>query len=90
MKTTLDPKLMHPREQISTVISRIYRRGMTTTSGGNISLIDDSGDIWVTPSSVDKGSLQPSDIMCIKKDGSVIGQHHPSSEFPLFHGETNE
>jgi len=65
------------------VISRIYRRGLTTTSGGNISLIDENGDIWVTPSAIDKGSLRPSDIMCIKRDGSVIGRHKPSSEFPF-------
>jgi L-fuculose-phosphate aldolase len=83
MNETLDPKLMHPRDQIVMVISRIYRRGMTTTSGGNISVIDDNGDIWVTPSAVDKGSLRPSDIMCIRRDGSLVGRHKPSSEFPF-------
>jgi len=65
------------------VIGRIYRRGLTTTSGGNISLMDENGDIWVTPTAIDKGSLRPSDIMCIKRDGSVIGRHKPSSEFPF-------
>ena len=76
-------KLVHPRNQITEVISRIYKRGMTTTSGGNISIIDDNGDIWVTPSAVDKGSLRASDIICVKKDGTVIGKHKPSSEFPF-------
>lgn len=76
-------KLTHPRDQIALIISRIYKRGMTTTSGGNISLIDENGDIWVTPSAVDKGSLRPSDIVCVKKDGSKIGKHKPSSEFPF-------
>ena len=76
-------KLIHPRDQITTVISRIYKRGMTTTSGGNISIIDDSGDIWVTPSAIDKGSLRASDIICVKKDGTIIGKHKPSSEFPF-------
>lgn len=80
---TLDAVLMHPRDQITMVIARIYRRGLTTTSGGNISIIDESGDIWVTPSAVDKGSLQPSDIVCVKKDGTIIGKHKPSSEFPF-------
>lgn len=81
--STLDTKWMHPREQITMVISRIYRRGLTTTSGGNISVIDENGDIWVTPSAVDKGSLTPEDIVCVKRDGSVIGRHKPSSEFPF-------
>ncbi|UII78751.1 hypothetical protein [Flagellimonas sp. CMM7] len=35
--------LMHPRDQIINIISRIYSRGMTTTSGGNISILDDDG-----------------------------------------------
>ncbi|MFL1011720.1 class II aldolase/adducin family protein [Flavisericum labens] len=76
-------KLEHPREQITKIISRIYKRGMTTTSGGNISIIDENGDIWVTPSAIDKGSLRASDIICVKKDGTVIGKHKPSSEFPF-------
>lgn len=75
--------LVHPRDQITKIISRIYKRGMTTTSGGNISIIDENGDIWVTPSAIDKGSLRASDIVCVKKDGTVIGKHKPSSEFPF-------
>ena len=76
-------QLVHPRNQITEIIDRIYKRGMTTTSGGNISIIDDNGDTWVTPSAVDKGSLRASDIVCVKKDGTVIGKHKPSSEFPF-------
>lgn len=76
-------KLTHPRDQITLIIRRIYKRGMTTTSGGNISIMDDNGDIWVTPSAVDKGSLKPSDIICVKKDGTIVGEHKPSSEFPF-------
>jgi L-fuculose-phosphate aldolase len=79
----LNTRLMHPRDQITLVIGRIYSRGLTTTSGGNISLIDENGDIWVTPSAIDKGSLVPADIVCVKKDGSIVGRHKPSSEFPF-------
>jgi len=83
MTSFLDTKLMHPRDQITLIISRIYKRGMTTTSGGNVSMIDDNGDIWVTPAGVDKGSLQPSDIMCVTREGKIIGPHKPSSEYPF-------
>lgn len=38
----LDTKLMHPADQITVVIGRIYRSGMTTTSGGNISIKDET------------------------------------------------
>lgn len=83
MNEVLDTRLMHPRDQITMVMTRIYRRGLTTTSGGNISIIDDNGDIWISPSAVDKGSLQPTDIVCIKKDGTIVGRHKPSSEHPF-------
>ena len=79
----LDVNLMHPREQIVKVISRIYRDGMTTTSGGNISIKDENGDIWVTPSAIDKGTLTEKDIICVKEDGTIKGHHKPSSEFPF-------
>lgn len=83
MNTILDTRLMHPRDQITLVMTRIYQRGLTTTSGGNISVMDDNGDIWISPSAIDKGSLQPSDIVCLRKDGTIEGRHKPSSEYPF-------
>jgi L-fuculose-phosphate aldolase len=79
----LDTKLMHPRDQITMIIDKVYRSGLTTTSGGNISVIDENGDVWVTPSAIDKGSLRPSDIVCVRKDGTIEGRHKPSSEYPF-------
>lgn len=67
-------------------MQRIYQYRMTTTSGGNLSILDPDGSIWITPSRVDKGSLQPSDIVRILADGRREGLHPPSSEFP-FHRE---
>jgi L-fuculose-phosphate aldolase len=79
----LDTTLMHPAEQLAVIISRIYRSGMTTTSGGNLSIVDENGDIWITPSAIDKGSLTAKDIVCIKADGAIVGLHKPSSEYPF-------
>lgn len=79
----LDINLMHPAEQINVIIGRIYLSGMTTTSGGNISIKDENGDIWITPSGVDKGSLTIKDIVCVRKEGTICGLHKPSSEFPF-------
>ncbi len=64
-------------------MERIYRSRMTTTSGGNLSIRDDSGDIWISPARVDKGNLTRRDIVCVRTDGSVDGPHRPSSEFPF-------
>ena len=79
----LDTKLMHPRDQITMIIDKVYRSGLTTTSGGNISVIDENGDVWVTPSAIDKGSLRPSDIVCVRNNGNIEGRHKPSSEYPF-------
>lgn len=74
---------MHPADQLVMFMQRIYDKGLTTTSGGNLSIMDKNGDIWITPASVDKGTLTRDDIVCVKPDGKIIGNHKPSSEFPF-------
>ena len=54
---------VHPRNLLVATLQRLYDYGMTTTSGGNISLKDDDGNIWITPGGIDKGSLRPEDIV---------------------------
>jgi L-fuculose-phosphate aldolase len=76
-------QLFHPRKQLVQIMSRIYRYGLTTTSGGNLSVLDENGDLWITPSAVDKGNLKERDIMCMQADGRVLGPHQPSSEYPF-------
>ncbi len=73
----------HPRDQIIAAMQRIYRSRMTTTSGGNLSIRDTNGDIWITPARVDKGRLQREDIVCVRADGTIDGKHPPSSEYPF-------
>ena len=63
---------------------------MTTLSGGNLSVKDYNGDIWITPAGIDKGKLTPNDIMCVKMNGDVTGQHKPSSEFPFHNSIYNK
>lgn len=74
---------IHPADQLVMFMQRIYDKGMTTTSGGNLSIIDDDGNIWITPAGVDKGTLNRSDIICVKPDGTCVGPHKPSSELPF-------
>lgn len=80
-------ELLHPAEQIVMIMERIYGYGMTTTSGGNLSIKDENGDVWITPAGIDKGSLTTKDIVQVKPDGTIIGKHKPSSELP-FHLST--
>lgn len=77
------PDITHPRDQILEIMERIYRYRMTTTSGGNVSVREACGDIWITPSRVDKGGLVRRDIVRVSPDGAVEGPHPPSSELPF-------
>lgn len=74
---------IHPADQLVMFMQRIYDRGMTTTSGGNLSIMDEEGNIWITPAGVDKGTLNQRDIVCVTPDGTCIGAHKPSSELPF-------
>ncbi|MCA9972538.1 MAG: class II aldolase/adducin family protein [Anaerolineales bacterium] len=74
---------LHPRDQLVAIMNRIYHNGMTTLSGGNLSIQDANGDVWITPAGIDKGRLTPTDMMCVHADGRVDGPHRPSSEFPF-------
>ena len=75
--------LLHPRDEIMQTMQRIYRYRMTTTSGGNLSIRESGGDIWITPARVDKGNLTRDDIVRVRGDGTVEGPHPASSEFPF-------
>jgi L-fuculose-phosphate aldolase len=74
---------LHPRDELVLTMQRIYRYKMTTTSGGNLSILDENGDVWITPTAVDKGTLTSGDIVCVRADGAVEGLHRPSSEYPF-------
>ena len=76
-------KKLHPAEQLALYMQKIYEKRLTTTSGGNLSIRDAEGNIWITPAAVDKGSLTPSDMVCVHPDGTVEGRHRPSSELPF-------
>ena len=39
-------ELLHPADQLVMIMNRIYYYGMTTTSGGNLSIMDEDGNIW--------------------------------------------
>ena len=74
---------MHPADQLVMFMQRIYDKGMTTMSGGNLSIKDSDGNVWITPGSVDKGTLTRKDIICVHPDGTMEGPHKPSSELPF-------
>jgi len=74
---------MHPRDQIVETMNRIYYGGMTTLSGGNLSIKDDGNGIWITPAGIDKGRLNSEDIILVDHQGRTTGTHTPSLELPF-------
>lgn len=76
-------KKLTVREQVVEAMSRVYKRALTTTSGGNISATDDNGHIFITPSGIDKGTLTAEDIAEILPDGKATGKYAPSMELPF-------
>lgn len=82
-----------PREDLAQTLRQIYDLDLTTTSGGNLSLCDDDGRIWITPAGMDKAELRPDQIVCVEGrdphsktdsiDTKSTGLPRPSSELPF-------
>lgn len=56
------------RKEVARYMRRLYDRGLTTASGGNISVSIPQG-ILITPSALDKGSIKSKQIAIIGPDG---------------------
>ena len=76
-------EMLHPADQIVMLMNRIYYNDMMTAAGGNLSIRDDDGTIWISPNGVDKGKLRREDIIQIRPDGTIVGLYRPSSEYPF-------
>ena len=76
-------EMLHPADRIVMMMNRIYYHNMTTALGVNLSVRDAEGTVWISPGGVDKGNLRREDIMQIKADGSIVGIHRPSAEYPF-------
>ena len=60
------------REEVAYFMRRLYRQGLTTCSGGNISLRVDDDTVLITPSAVDKGELRGDQIAMFTLDGENL------------------
>ena len=78
--------IIHPADRLVAAMERIYSYRMTTTSGGNLSIRDEDGTVWITPARIDKGALRRDDIVAVRADGTIAGSHKPSSELPFHLG----
>ncbi len=70
-----DIGFLQEREAVAQCMARLYRMGLTTTSGGNISLRLNSDLFCITPSSLDKACLTADLIAVVRMDGTNLTPH---------------
>jgi L-fuculose-phosphate aldolase len=71
------------KKAVAEFMHRLYKRGLTTTSGGNIS-VKEHNIVAVTPSASDKGKMLPEEVGLLDPDGNMIGHKvKPSIETGL-------
>lgn len=63
------------REQVASLMSRLYVYRLTTTSGGNISLRLSDDLFCITPSQLDKANLMKDLIAVVTMDGENLTPH---------------
>lgn len=61
-------RYMTEREGVAYFMRRLYRQGLTSCSGGNIS-VRVGGEVLITPSGLDKGELRPEEVVLVSLDG---------------------
>lgn len=63
---------MNEREMVAYYMQRLYHRGLTTALGGNVSLRS-GGLMYITASSIDKGSIEAGEIAAVEiESGKVL------------------
>ena len=60
------------RQEIAYFMRRLYRQGLTTTSGGNISMRVDAETIAITPSALDKARIRANQVGLMRTDGTNL------------------
>lgn len=69
-------------EELRITIQRIYDKGLTTMSGGNLSIRDrENQGIWSTPKGIDKSSLTQKDMMFEDAQEEIHGKNTATSEY---------
>lgn len=79
-----DLKYKKERKDVARFMRRLYKQGLTTTSGGNISIRVSEDNIVITPSATDKGRMKWKQVGVM----SLLGENltpdlKPSIEFAL-------
>jgi L-fuculose-phosphate aldolase len=75
----IQEKYKRERKDVAHFMRRLYKHGLTTTSGGNISLRLTDELILITPSATDKGRMKWKEVGIINMSGDNLTPHLKSS-----------
>jgi len=83
--------LQTERELIVTYGKKLIQSGLTTGSGGNISVMDRQQNlVAIKPSGIDYFEMTPEDVVVITPEGEIVdGKRKPSSEINIHLGLLN-
>jgi L-fuculose-phosphate aldolase len=65
-------KYKEERKEVASFMRRLYKHGLTTTSGGNISLLITEDLIAITPSATDKGRMKWKEVGIMNISGENL------------------
>ncbi len=72
-----------PRREIARFMRRLYARGLTTTSGGNISILIEDDLLAISPAGLDKGRLCADQVALMRLEGRLLSGPRPTSEWRM-------
>jgi L-fuculose-phosphate aldolase len=77
-------KYKEERKEVASFMRRLYKQGLTTTSGGNVSLRITDEIVAITPSATDKGKMRWKEIGIMTLSGdNLTPELKPSIEFEM-------
>lgn len=82
-------KLLHERKEIIKYSLKMVKSGLTTGSGGNLSIFNrDEGLIAITPSGIEYSELTPQDIILLDIDGNISSSWTIAPKNSEYHEES--
>jgi len=65
----MEANYLSQRKHVAKWMRRLYKKGLTTSLGGNISMICSDGHLLITPSAADKGRIKGEGIALLSPSG---------------------
>ncbi len=72
------------RKEVAKTMRKLYKQGLTTSTGGNISLRDNENRVFITATGIDKSSIRAKDIIVFAPNGENLTPNlKPSMELNM-------